>query len=360
MEAPARRRLRIAVIRGDGIGVEVVEASMPLLAEAAAVEGVDVVVTELDWGGERLLRSGAAMPADAMDIVREHDAVFLGAVGHPDLPPDVSVWTLTLPLRKELQLYANVRPIKAWKGIDCPIRGGEGADFVIVRENTEGEYSGVGGRVHEGTPHEVATDVVVHSRRAISQVARYAFGLARDRGQGVTLATKSNVMPGYKLWDEVVFAIGAEEFPDVPVEANFVDALGARLVQRPTSLGVVLAGNMFGDILSDVAAPLAGGLGMAPSGNVAPGTGSPGVYEPVHGSAPDIAGRGIANPMASILSGAMLLRDAGLTLAADTLHDAVGEAIQQEDGQTPDLGGRATTMGAAEAVRAALATPSEV
>jgi tartrate dehydrogenase/decarboxylase/D-malate dehydrogenase len=354
------RTLRVAVIRGDGIGIEVVEASMPLLAAAAAVEGVDLTVTELDWGGERLLRTGRAMPEDAMDTVREHDAVFLGAVGHPDVPPDVSVWTLTLPLRKELELYANVRPIRAWKGIECPVVGGDGADFVIVRENTEGEYSGVGGRVHEGSPHEVATDVVVHSRRAITRIARYAFALARDRGQAVTLATKSNVMPGYKLWDEVVFAIGEEEFPDVAVEANFVDALGARLVQRPTSLGVVLAGNMFGDILSDVAAPLAGGLGMAPSGNVAPGTGAPGVYEPVHGSAPDIAGRGIANPMASILSGAMLLRDAGLTLAADTLQDAVEEALQQEDGRTPDLGGRASTIGAAGAVDVALATRSGV
>jgi len=354
MAASATRTLRIAAIRGDGIGIEVVEAALPLLVDAARAEGVEVAVTDLDWGGDRLLRTGQAMPDDALDVVRAHDAIFLGAVGHADLPPDVSVWSLTLRLRKELSLSANVRPIRVWPGLAPVVSGAEGADFVFVRENTEGEYSGVGGRVHAGQPDEIATDVAVHSRRAIERVARYAFALARARGDVLTLATKSNVMKGYQLWDERVLAIGRAEFPDVTVETNFVDALGARLVNRPTSLGVVLAGNMFGDILSDVAAPLAGGLGMAPSGSVAPELDAPGVYEPVHGSAPDIAGRGIANPMAAILSGAMLLRDNGLARAADCLESAVGVALQQEEGRTPDVGGRSTTTAVADAVGVAL------
>ena len=354
MSGAESRTLRIAAIRGDGIGVEVVDAALPLLVAAARSEGVAVQVTDLDWGGDRLLRTGEAMPDDALDVVREHDAVLLGAVGHADLTPEVSVWTLTLRLRKELELYANVRPIRAWKGLDPVVNGADGADFVIVRENTEGEYSGVGGRVHRGLPDEIATDVIVHTRRAIERVSRYAFGLARTRRDVLTLATKSNVMPGYKLWDEVVLTLGRDEFSDVVVETNFVDALGARVVQRPSTLGVVLAGNMFGDILSDVAAPLAGGLGMAPSGNVAPGTGAPGVYEPVHGSAPDIAGRGIANPIASILSGAMLLRDTGLAEAATLLEAAVATALLQDEGRTPDIGGRGTTASVAEVVDTAL------
>ena len=354
----ATRPLRVAVIPGDGIGIEVVDAALPILIEAARSEGVELRVTELDWGGDRLLRTGEAMPVDAIEVLRQHDAVFLGAVGHADLAPDVSVWTLTLRLRKELGLYANVRPIRVWKGIDAVVTGAEGSDVVIVRENTEGEYTGIGGRVHAGLPDEIATDVVVHSRRAIERVARYAFDLARARGDRLTLATKSNVMPGYRLWDEIVLALGREEFPDVAVETNFVDALGARLVQRPTTLGVVLAGNMFGDILSDVAAPLAGGLGMAPSANVAPGDATPGVYEPVHGSAPDIAGRGIANPIASILSGAMLLRDSGLETAAARIEEAVAVALLQDEGRTPDIGGRGTTASVARTVDAALRATS--
>jgi tartrate dehydrogenase/decarboxylase / D-malate dehydrogenase len=356
----AARTLRVAVIRGDGIGIEVVDAALPLVCEAARSEGVRVETTDLDWGGTRLLRTGAAMPDDALELIRRHDAVLLGAVGHAGLAPDVSVWTLTLRLRKELDLFANVRPIRAWKGLEPVAARADGADFVIVRENTEGEYSGVGGRMHAGLPDELATDVAFHSRRAIERVARYAFELARARGEVLTLATKSNVMPGYKLWDEVVLAVGRDEYPDVEAETNFVDALGARLVQRPATLGVILAGNLFGDILSDVAAPLAGGLGMAPSANVAPGIDVPGVYEPVHGSAPDIAGQGIANPIAAILSGAMLLRDHGLAPAAARLEDSVAAAILHEEGRTPDLGGRGTTASVAAAVGEALRTAPAV
>lgn len=348
--------LKVATIGGDGIGPEVVEAALPAIIDAAAAYGVEVAVTELDWGGDRLLRSGDAMPPDAIDIVRAHDAVLLGAVGHPELSPDVSVWSLVLPLRKALDLYVNLRPVRAWKGVTSVVRNTETTDFVVVRENTEGEYTGVGGRVHSGSPDEIATDVAVHSRRAISRVARYAFDLARERGQQLTLITKSNVSRhGYALWDEVVEELGDNEYPDVPLEKNFVDAMAARLIQRPTSLGVLLCSNLFGDILSDGAAPLAGGLGMVPSANLSPDTDSPGLFEPVHGSAPDIAGKGIANPMACVLSGALMLRANGLADAADALEAAVAHAVCVDDGRTPDIGGRATTRSAGDAVRVALA-----
>ena len=347
--------LKLAIIGGDGIGPEVVEAALPAIIDAAATQGVEVAVTELDWGGDRLLRTGAAMPVDATEIVRAHDAVLLGAVGHPALTPYDSVWSLVLPLRKALDLYVNLRPVRAWKGVESVVKNVEATDFVVVRENTEGEYAGIGGRVHSGSDSEIATDVAVHSRRAIARVARHAFDLARGRGQRLTLVTKSNISRhGYALWDEIVDELGATEYPDVPLEKTFVDAMAARLIQHPTSLGVLLCSNLFGDILSDGAAPLAGGLGMVPSANVSPDTDSPGVFEPVHGSAPDIAGKGIANPMACVLSGAMLLRANGLAAAARALEDAVGVAVQVDEGRTPDIGGRATTRSAGEAVCVAL------
>ena len=349
------RAIRVAVVPGDGIGPEVTEAALPLIARAAALDGAELACTELDWGGERLLRTGAAMPEDAVEVARAHDAIFFGAVGHPAIAPDVSVWTLVLPLRKALDLYVNLRPVTAWDGLPGPVAGGAEADFVIVRENTEGEYSGVGGRVHVGRPAEVATEVAVHSRHAISRVARYALALARERGGTLSLVTKSNVLRhGYALWDEVVAAIAAAEYPEVRVETVFIDAMAARMIERPGSLDVLLCSNLFGDILSDLAAPLAGGLGMAPSANLDPEGGAPGLFEPVHGSAPDIVGRGIANPSAAVLSGALLLEANGCPAGADALRRAIGTAVRAGDARTPDLGGAATTIAAAAAVGGAL------
>lgn len=352
--------LRVAAIGGDGIGPEVVSASLPAIVEAAACERVRVEVTELDWGGDRLLRTGRAMPLDATEVLRGHDAVLLGSVGHPELAPDVSVWTLVLALRKALDLYVNLRPIRAFPGVPTRLKDAGGVDFVVVRENTEGEYTGAGGRVHQGSPDEIATDIAVHSRRAILRVARYAFGLARRRSQTLTLVTKSNVSRhGYALWDEVVYELGEREFPDVPLEKSYVDAMAARLIERPTSLGVLLCSNLFGDILSDAAAPLIGGLGMAPSANLAPDTDMPGLFEPVHGSAPDIAGRGIANPLACLLSGALMLRSTGLGRAADALERAIARALSSGEARTRDIGGQASTVDAADAVRSALAAGEE-
>lgn len=354
-----RRTLRIAAIGGDGIGPETVQVSLPLIVDAARLDGVEVLLSELDWGGERLLRTGSAMPDDAIELVRAHDAVLLGAVGHPQLTPDVSVWSLVLPLRKALDLYVNLRPISVWDQVSSPVRNAHGTDFVVVRENTEGEYSGIGGRVHAGGANEVATDVAVHSRRAITRVARYALALARQRGQRLTLVTKSNVSRhGYALWDEVTAQIATTEFPDVQLEMTFVDAMAARMIQSPRSLGVLLCSNLFGDILSDLGAVLQGGLGMTPSANLSPDTDAPGLFEPVHGSAPDIAGKGIANPLATILSAAMLLRENGCPRGADALEAAAAQAAGQEDACTPDIGGKASTAEAAAAVASALKAAS--
>jgi tartrate dehydrogenase/decarboxylase/D-malate dehydrogenase len=354
-EPATQRDLRVAVIRGDGIGPEVIDAALPLISDAARLDGATVRTTDLDWGGDRLVRTGLAMPEDHLDVVRRHDAILFGAVGHPEVDPDVSVWTLVLPLRKGLELYANLRPVVGHPGVDSPARDGVDVDFLVVRENTEGEYSGAGGRVHRGTPHEIATEVSIHTRAAIERIARCGFDQAVLRGQALTLATKSNVARhGYGLWDDVVLGLGAAEYPDVELEKVYVDALATRMVARPESLGVVLCSNLFGDILSDLGAPFAGGLGMVPSANVAPGLDVPGFFEPVHGSAPDIAGRGIANPIAAVLSGALLLRDNGCPAGAAALERAVGQALR-DGARTADIGGTATTVEAAEAVGAALA-----
>jgi tartrate dehydrogenase/decarboxylase / D-malate dehydrogenase len=339
--------VKLAVVPGDGIGPEVVWATVPLLEQLVALE-----VTELDWGSDLWLRTGRAMPDDAVDTVRAHDAVLFGAVGRPDVPQDVPIWGLILKLRQALDLYVNLRPVTSWPGIEGPLRDGRDVDFVVVRENTEGEYAGVGGRSHTGSPDEVAVEVAVHSRRAIERVARHAFGLARGRRGLVSLVTKSNASRfGYPLWDEVVQEVAAE-FSEVEHERVFVDAMAARMVERPRSLDVVLCSNLFGDILSDLGAPLQGGLGMAPSANVHPGGDVPGVFEPVHGSAPDIAGKGIANPCGCILSAALLLRELGELDAAVRLEAAVGAAVRRT--RTPDLGGDATTGQLADAVAEAL------
>lgn len=347
--------LRIAVVPGDGVGPEVVDATLPLLQEAAAIESREVEVDELDWGGVRYLQTGAAMPDDAADRLRLYDAVLFGAVGRVDIPDHVSVWGLILALRQALDLYVNLRPVTTWPGVPTPLRGVDEIDFLVVRENTEGEYTGMGGRIHAGTTEEVAVEVSLHSRQAIERIARYAFRRAEERRGLVTLATKSNASRyGYVLWDEVVAGV-AEQHPGIRYERVFVDALAARMIQQPGSLDVVVCSNLFGDILSDLGATLQGGLGMAPSANIRPGNGVPGIFEPVHGSAPDIAGRGIANPVACVLSAALLLKEHGCEDASSALNEAVGIAVQRAECRTPDVAGTATTKEAAAAIGEALA-----
>ncbi|HEY5179259.1 MAG TPA: isocitrate/isopropylmalate dehydrogenase family protein [Dermatophilaceae bacterium] len=342
--------VRVAVIPGDGVGPEVIDAALPVLRAALDHHGESLDVVDLDWGGERFLRTGSAMPGDAAEVVRGTDAVLFGAVGRPDVPDHELVWGLIIGLRQQLDLAVNVRPVRAFPGVPTKVRGTDGVDLVIVRENTEGEYVGAGGVAHADTGHDIAIEVAVHSRRAIERAAQHAFGLAEKRSGRLALVTKSNAMRfGYLLWDRVVREV-AEQHPAVELEIVLVDAMAARMIQTPTSLDVLLAGNLFGDILSDLAAVLAGGMGMAPSANILPGGGVPGVYEPVHGSAPDIAGKGVANPVACILSSALLLEDLGHEAAARDIRTAVATALTHPQHHTRDLGGKATTKDLAAAV----------
>ncbi len=342
--------VRLAVIPGDGVGPEVIEATVPVLRATLEGHGELLETTVLDWGGERFLREGAAMPPDAAETVKQHDAVLFGAVGRPDVPDHELVWGLIIGLRQQLDLAVNVRPVHAFTGVPTRVRGTDGVDLVIIRENTEGEYVGAGGVAHAGTGEDLGIEVAIHSRRVIERIAHHAFGVAERRGGRLALVTKSNAMRhGYPLWDRVVREVH-EQHEGVELEVVLVDAMAARMIQSPRSLDVLLAGNLFGDILSDLAAVLAGGMGMAPSANIRPGGGVPGVYEPVHGSAPDIAGRGIANPTACLLSGAMLLEDLGHQGAADGIRHAVASALEDPAHHTPDIGGSAGTHDLAAAV----------
>jgi tartrate dehydrogenase/decarboxylase/D-malate dehydrogenase len=344
---------RIAVIAGDGIGPEVV-------AEACAVvnaTGVPIAWTDLPWGSAYYQEHGRMMPPDAVEQLRAFDAVLLGAVGTPGVPDHVTLWGLLLELRQRLDLWANVRPVRLLAGVRHPLAGRTPADvdMLFIRENTEGEYSGVGGRAHPGLQHEVALDTSVFTRSGVERVARYAFELAEQRRGIVTSATKSNASRhGYVLWDEIVGEVAAD-FPHVRLESVLVDALAARMVLAPQSLDVVVASNLFGDILTDIGAALQGGMGMAASANIAPGTSVPGIFEPVHGSAPDIVGRRIANPIGAIWGSALMLEHLGHPEAGQSIIAALA-ATCASGPKTPDIGGSATTaeVGAAiaEHVRA--------
>jgi tartrate dehydrogenase/decarboxylase/D-malate dehydrogenase len=344
--------MRIALLPGDGVGPEVI-------AEARKVVdalGLDVAWTELGWGSAWWHEHGMMMPPDALDVVRGHDAILMGAVGDPSVPDPETLWGLILKLRQELDLWANVRPARLLQGVPCPLagRGPADVDMLFVRENTEGEYAGVGGRSHRGLAHEVALETAVFTARGCERVIRYAFTLAAARRGVLVNATKSNASRyGYPFWDEVVEQVGAA-FPDVRVERVLVDALAARLVLRPQSVDVVVASNLFGDILTDIAAALQGGLGMAASANLSPGADGPALFEPVHGSAPDIAGQGIANPAGAIWSAALMLEHLGEGAAAARVMAAL-EEVCRGDVRTRDIGGTATTVAVGDAVVAALA-----
>jgi tartrate dehydrogenase/decarboxylase / D-malate dehydrogenase len=341
--------VRVAVIAGDGAGPEVV-------AEARKVVdalGVGVEWSDLDWGTARYHREGAMMPGDALDVVRGHDAVLLGAVGDPSVPDHVTLWGLLLPLRQGLDLWANLRPARLLDGVPSPLEGRPAVDMLFVRENTEGEYAGVGGRAHQGLAHEVGIETSVFTREGVRRVIAHAFELAESRRRVLTSATKSNASRyGYVLWDEVASEIAAGH-PGVRYERVLVDALAARMVSAPESLDVVVASNLFGDILTDLAAVLQGGMGVAASASVAPGSGTPGIFEPVHGSAPDIAGRGIANPVGAIWSAALMLDHLGEADAAAAVMRAL-ESVCARGVRTRDLGGSATTAEVGDAVAAAL------
>ncbi|WP_225333547.1 isocitrate/isopropylmalate dehydrogenase family protein [Halomicrobium urmianum] len=353
----------IALIPGDGIGTEVVSATRPLLDRAADLEDASLSYTGFDWGSQRYLDEGAMMPDDGIERLRAHDAVFLGAVGHPDVPDHVTLRGLMLPIRKRLNQQVCKRPSVLYDGVESPLRGYEGVsasdasggssdqradggdiDFVVFRENTEGEYADVGGREHRGFDHELAVQSAVFTREGTETVVRAAFEAAAERERTLTNVTKSNAQAyGMVLWDEVVADV-SEEFPDVKVERLLVDAAAMDFVRRPEAFDVVVASNLFGDVLTDLGAIVTGSMGLAPSANLCVDGDAPSMFEPVHGSAPDIAGEGIANPLATVLSGAMLFEHLGETGAATRLRTAVREQLADPDApRTPDLGGDAGT-----------------
>lgn len=353
-------RARIAVIPGDGVGPEVVAVARALLIQAAATDGIGVSTDEFVWGSEHYLAHGRAMPQDAPQRLRDYDGILFGSLGTPALPDNEVVWSL-IELRKQLDLAANVRPVLRWPGIPTVYARDAAADLVVVRENTEGEYSGIGGRSRITSVGDVAIAVAVHSESTIEALARYSFGLARTRRRKLTLISKANAIHhAFSLWEQITGQV-ATEFADVEYEICLVDAAAARMIQRPESFDVMLASNLFGDVLSEIGSTLSGGLGMSASANIAVDGSRPGLFEPIHGSAPDIAGRGIANPTGAILSAAMLLDHLGHVDAGDRLRAATQRAASTV--RTADLGGTAGTNEfgdavAAELVRASLAADS--
>jgi tartrate dehydrogenase/decarboxylase/D-malate dehydrogenase len=327
------------LIAGDGVGPEVLAEAAHVL-EAAA----EVTLVDLPWGTQHWRRTGLMMPEDAVETVGGLDAILLGAVGAPDVPDHLTLWGLLLSLRQRLDLWANVRPVQLLPGVPCPLANVSPADvdMLFVRENTEGEYAGVGGRAHRGLGSEVALETAVFTRSGVERVVRFAFQQAAERRGHLVSATKSNASRfGYVLWDEVVAEI-ATDFPSVRVENVLVDALAHRLVRAPGSVDVVVASNLFGDILTDLAGAIQGGLGMCASANTAPGSDTTGIFEPVHGSAPDIAGRNVANPAGAIWSAALLL-DHLVSGSGASILRALAETCR--DGiRTIDIGGTATTQ----------------
>jgi tartrate dehydrogenase/decarboxylase / D-malate dehydrogenase len=337
----AVQQRRIAVIPGDGVGREVVPVALDVI-RAAARGDVELVTTEFPWSCDFYLDTGAMMPSDGLDTLRAFDAIFLGAVGDPARVPDtVSLWGLLLRIRKGFELAVNIRPARFLAGMPTPLRDPGDFDVVVVRENTEGEYSDVGGRIHTGN-REIAVQVNVFTRVGTEAVVRHACELARTRRGLLTSATKSNaIMHAMPFWDEVVREI-AGDYPDVAVESMHLDALLARLVREPARFDVIVGSNLFGDLLTDLSAALMGSIGVAPSANIDPTGRNPSLFEPVHGSAPDIAGKGIANPIGQVWTGALMLRHLAFGAAADRIEGAVAALIAAGE-LTPDMGGSLNT-----------------
>lgn len=352
------RTYRIAAIPGDGIGIEVIEAGLEVLQALTKVDGsFRLQITHFDWGADRYRRTGSLMPQDGVTQLRAFDAILFGAVGAPDVPDHVSLWGLRLAICQPLDQFANVRPTRILPGIRSPLAGiGPGdLDWVIVRENSEGEYAGQGGRSHRGLPQEVATEVAIFTRAGVTRIMRFAFELARSRPRKqLTVVTKSNAQRhGMVLWDEIAAEVSLE-FPDVTWDRMLVDAMTVRMVMQPRSLDTIVATNLHADILSDLAAALAGSIGIAPTANLNPTGTAPSMFEPIHGSAFDIAGKGIANPVATFWSTVLMLEHLGEAAAANRLMCALEEVMARSEFHTPDLGGTATTRQVTKAVIHAL------
>jgi len=336
---------KIAVIPGDGIGKEVVPEGLRVLEAAGRRFGMNFTLTHFDWSCETYIKTGKMMPDDGLEQLRPFDAIFLGAVGYPGVPDHVSLWGLLIPIRRSFQQYVNLRPVRLLKGVDSPLKNAQPGqiDFTVVRENNEGEYSDVGGRIFEGTEDELVMQQTIFTKRGVDRILRYAFELARTRKSHVTSATKSNgIIHTMPFWDERFHAIG-REYPDVKTDQYHIDILTAHFVRHPEWFDVVVGSNLFGDILSDLGPAVVGSIGIAPSANLNPEKKYPSMFEPVHGSAPDIAGKGIANPIGQIWSGAMMLRHFGEGAAADAIEKAIEDVLASPEFRTPDVGGKATT-----------------
>ena len=349
----------IAVIAGDGVGTEVIPQGKRVLEQIGRKHRVNFAFQDFDWGAEHYFRWGRMMPAGAIDLLQPCDAIYLGAVGHPEIPDHTTLNGLLLPIRRAFDQYANVRPAYLYPGVCSPLAGRKGGeiDFVVVRENTEGEYAQVGGFVYQHQPEEVAVQTSIFTRRGIERVVKVAFELAvkRNRKKRVTSITKSNAQ-GFSmvLWDRTFQEVAAQ-FPDIETESLLVDAAAMNFVRRPESFDVVVGSNLFADILSDLAAAIIGSMGLAASANLDPQRRFPSMFEPVHGSAPDIAGKGVVNPLAAILTAGMMLDHLQMTAAAQELEAAVAAVLAEGKVRTPDLGGSNRTEEVTNAVLARLA-----
>jgi tartrate dehydrogenase/decarboxylase / D-malate dehydrogenase len=347
---------RIAVIGGDGIGPEVIDQAVRVADAALRHDKAAVEWNKLPWSGAYYQQTGRIMPADGWDVLRRHDAVLLGAIGHPDVPDHITLHGLLLPMRRNFDQYVNLRPAYLFEGVPTPLRDKApgSIDMLVYRENTEGEYAPIGGRLYPGTPHETALATAVFTRRGCERIMRAAFAGARLRRKQVTSITKSNAQ-GFTLglWDDVFTAV-ARDYPDVQARSLLVDAAAMDFVRKPEAFDVVVASNLFGDILTDLSAIVTGSVGLAASANINPEREFPSMFEPVHGSAPDIAGKGIANPLAAILSVKLMLDHLGQSKAATAIQSAVALVLKAGKVRTPDLGGNASTTQMADAVLGAV------
>ncbi len=348
-----KKNLKIALIPGDGIGREVMPEGVRVLEAVSSRFGIKLDWTEFEWSCETYLQTGQMMPEDGLDQLRTHDAVYLGAVGFPSVPDHVSLWGLLIPIRREFDQYVNLRPVRLFEGVPCPLAGKKPGDidFYVVRENTEGEYSAVGGIQYEGTEHEIVTQQSIFTRRGTDRILKYAFELAQSRdAKHLSSATKSNgIIHSMPYWDKRVRAM-ARNYPDVKVDQYHIDIFTANFIRMPEHYDVVVASNLFGDILSDLGPACTGTIGIAPSANINPSGEFPSMFEPVHGSAPDIFGRKIANPIGVVWAGAMMLQHLGYPEAHDTIIGAIETVLASGKHLTPDMGGKGKTAELGKAI----------
>jgi tartrate dehydrogenase/decarboxylase / D-malate dehydrogenase len=347
------RSKHVAVIAGDGIGKEVIPPGIAVVARAAELSGIAIEFVEFPWGCEFYTRNRRMMDPDGLDTLQGFDAIYLGAIGDPSVPDHVSVWELILPIRQRFDQYVNLRPMRLLPGVQGPLanRSASEIDMICVRENSEGEYAGLGGRIHVGRPQEVAEQTGLFTRHGVERIARYGFEVASLRPRRtLASATKSNALQhSMVLWDEVVEGV-AKDYPAVTWRKYHVDAIAARMVTNPATLDVIVASNLFGDILTDLGAAVSGSLGIAPGANINPERKHPSMFEPIHGSAPDIAGKGIANPIGAIWAGALMLDHLGSADAHDRVVRAIEKVLATDGPRTPDLGGRAATTDVTNAI----------